>query len=141
MIELLQPIIDRLVEVFGEEIPIYTDKQEQGVLTPCFFVRIIQTELVGQFDNMYWLNNFVSITYMNDTDDMYDLERIRFAMLTGLEQVNTSKGVMGRNLQAKVHGTDIVFTANYNLRIERVKIPDPVMERLKQEGRIKDGDS
>lgn len=141
MIELLQPIIDRLVEVFGEEIPIYKDKQEQGVKTPCFFVRIIQTELVGQFDNMYWLNNLVSITYMNDTDDMYKLEKVRFAMLTELEQVNTSNGVMGRNLQTKVQGTDIVFTANYNLRIEREKIPDPVMERLKQEGRIKDGDS
>lgn len=132
MIELLQPIVNRIAEVFGEEIPIYTDKKNQGVITPCFFVRISESELVRQMDNFYFLNNLVTVVYMNDTDDMYELERIKFLMLTGLREIKTEKGVHGLNLKAHVRGSDIVFNADYNLWIEAEKIPDPLMLTLKQ---------
>lgn len=137
MIELLQPIINKLAEVFGEEIPIYTEKQEQGVETPCFFVRLSVAELVGQFDNFYYFNNLVTITYMSPTGDQYDLEKIRFKMLAGMDHVQTVKGVHGLNLQARIQDKDIVFTGNYNMWIEKLKIPDPNMLTLEQTHYVK----
>lgn len=129
MITLLQPTTDKLDERFAD-IPIYIDSVPQGLQLPCFFVRIIKTNLDPQMGNFYFLRNLLSITYMSDTENLHVLEDVRFKMLFALRQIPTLKGVEGYNLQAKIQGSDIVLFGNYDLFVEMVEEKEPYMKVL-----------
>ena len=138
MIELAKPIVRRLKQIFGDEITIYTEGQKQGVKTPCFFIKLIDADIVRQMNDFFFFNNIANIVYMGDTNDLYELEKIRFQMLTGLEQIQLKHaGVTGNNPRAKIKGNDVIMTIDYDIWMEKVKVPDPLMKRLKQEGKIK----
>lgn len=138
MVAILQPVINRLKELFPD-IKIEIDRQKQGVVAPCFFINLVRTELIRQFDNRFFLNNTVNINYLRcDEDDLFSLEEIRFKLLTGMEQVRLkNSGVTCENLETKIIDGDLVMTFDLNVWMEKVKIPDPLMKRLKQEGLIK----
>lgn len=138
MVVILQPVINRLKELFPE-IRIEIDRQKQGVTAPCFFINLVRTELIRQFDDRFFLNNTVNINYLRcDEDDLFRLEEIRFTLLTGMEQVRLNNiGVNCENLETKIIDGDLVMTFDLNVWMEKVKMPDPLMRRLKQEGLIK----
>lgn len=139
MIELLSSIVNRLYEVFEEDIKVYTEEQEQGVELPCFFLRLINSSLERQFNDFFFLNNTVAITYMSESGDLFELENIRFKLLTGMEAIKLKNvGVTGENLQAQIRDKDVIANIDYNIWIEKSKVPDPLMMRLKQEGNIKE---
>lgn len=129
MIAVLQPTIDKLQYIFPD-IPVYVNSVEQGLELPCFFVRIIETNLDPQMSNFYFLRNLISVTYMSDTGDLYELENMRFKMLFGLKQIPTLKGVEGYNLQAKIQGDNIIMFGNYDLFVEMVEEKEPYMKVL-----------
>ena len=57
-----------------------------------------------------------------------------------MEQVRLNNiGVSCQNLETKIIDGDLVMTFDLNVWMEKVKIPDPLMRRLKQEGLIKNG--
>lgn len=140
MIELLQPVVNRLKEVFGEDINIYTERQGQGVNTPCFFIKLVDTSLERQFNDFFFLYNLVNIVYMTDKKDQFHSEKIRFEMLMGMEQIQLKHaGLTGDNLNAKINRDgDVSMTVNYNIWLEKVKIPDPLMRKLIQEAKVKE---
>lgn len=53
MVVILQPVINRLKELFPE-IRIEIDRQKQGVTAPCFFINLVRTELIRQFDDRFF---------------------------------------------------------------------------------------
>lgn len=126
---ILQPMMDKLDERFAG-IPIHTDRIPQGLQLPCFFVRIVKTNLDPQMGNFYFLRNLLSITYMSDTRNLHVLEDVRFKMLFALRQIPTLKGVEGYNLQAEIQGSDIVLFGNYDLFVEMVEEKEPYMRVL-----------
>lgn len=140
MVNILQPVINRLKMLFPN-IRIEIDRQKQGVVTPCFFVNLVHTEIIRQFDDRFFLNNTISISYLrSNEDDLFKLEEIRFILLTGMEQVRLNNiGVTCENLETKIIDDDLVMTFDLNVWIEKVKIPEPLMKKLKQEGLIKNG--
>lgn len=130
---ILKPILQKLNKTFNSpdrKYPVYTKNVKQGVKLPCFFVRIIETNLDPQMSNFYFLRNLISVTYMSDTGDLYELEKIRFKLLFGLKQIPTLKGVEGYNLQAKIQGDNIIMFGNYDLFIEMVQEKEPYMRVL-----------
>ena len=132
---ILQPMIDKLDERFAG-VPIHPARVPQGLQLPCFFVRIVKTNLDPQMGNFYFLRNLLSITYMSDIENMSDagrwkvLEDVRFKMLFALRQIPTLKGVEGYNLQAEIQGSDIVLFGNYDLFVEMVQEKEPYMKVL-----------
>lgn len=102
-------------------------------------INLVRTELIRQFDDRFFLNNTVNINYLRcDEDDLFRLEEIRFTLLTGMEQVRLNNiGVTCENLETKIIDGDLVMTFDLNVWMEKVKMPDPLMRRLKQEGLIK----
>lgn len=140
MVVILQPVINRLKELFPD-IRVEIDRQKQGVTAPCFFINLVRTELIRQFDDRFFLNNTVNINYLRcDEDDLFRLEEIRFTLLTGMEQVRLNNiGVTCENLETKIIDGDLVMTFDLNVWMEKVKMPDSLMRRLKQEGLIKNG--
>lgn len=138
MVNILQPVIDRLKELFPN-IKIEIDRQKQGVVAPCFFINLVHTSVIRQFDDRFFLNNTININYLRcDEDDLFDLEEIRFGLLLGMEQIRLKNiGVTCENLETKIIDGDLVMTFDLNVWMEKVKMPDPLMKKLRQEGLIK----
>lgn len=134
MVNIIQRVIDRLDEIFPES-TIELGNQKQGVKLPCFFVYLINSELKRQFDNRFFLNNTISISYASLEGDLYELEDVRFRLLTGMEQI---KGITGENLKATIVDKDIVMTVDYNVWIEKVN-EEVLMKYLKQQGGVNNG--
>lgn len=134
MVNIIQRVIDRLDEIFPEA-TIELGNQKQGVKLPCFFVHLINSELKRQFDNRFFLNNTISISYASLEGDLYELEDVRFRLLTGMEQI---KGITGENLKATIVDKDIVMTVDYNVWIEKVN-EEVLMKYLKQQGGVNNG--
>lgn len=138
MIDILRPILKKLYIEFGKDYQVFTDRQKQGVKAPCFFVKIINTDLDPQLGNLFYLRNFISITFMPKKEDLYILEEIRFRLLMAMRQIPTLYGVEGRNLQARIVDGCIVMTGRYDLLIEENEVK-PFMEKLELEREVKDG--
>ena len=133
MIEILKPILKKLNSEFGSEYQVFTDRQKQGVRTPCFFVKILNTELDPQLGNLYYLRNLMSVTFLPKKEDLYVLENIRFRLLLAMRQIPTMFGVEGRNLQARIVDGGIVMTGRYDLLFEIVEDKEPFMRILNNE--------
>lgn len=138
MTDILKPILIKLTETFGRDYKVYTDRQVQGAKTPCFFVKIISTELDPQFGNLYYMRNLISVTFLSHKEDLYILEDVRFKLLMAMRQIPTCYGVEGRNLQVKIIDDAVVFTGRYDILLEEKEVK-PLMEELKLEREVKYG--
>lgn len=138
MIELIQSVANRLHETFGEEISIYTENQEQGVILPCFFVRLNKSEWIRRFNDFFFLNNQVSIIYMSETQDLFELEKVQFQMLSQLERIELpNAGVTADEISATIQEKNIVVTVQYNIFVEKQKVRH-LMKSIDQTGNVKE---
>lgn len=139
MIELLKPIAGQLKTIFPG-VTRYSEDQPQGVEKPCFFVKIIRTELRPQLNNFYILNNTVSITYLSDEKNQFKAEDIRFKLLMGLRSIQLNNaGIHAVNQVTEIReNKDVIYTADYNIWFEEKQIPETLMKKLKQTGGFKE---
>ncbi|MFR7350482.1 DUF6838 family protein [Peptoniphilus sp.] len=123
---LLQGIIDKLDEHYPNvKKETRIGKQgisPEGIRTPCFFIFIVETNLLRQLYDFFLTDNVINVVYISDDKDRYNLEEIKLDLLFILEQIQLKQiGVTATEVSGKIVDGDIVITARYKVLLEKEK--------------------
>lgn len=123
---LLQGIIDKLDEHYPNvKKETRIGKQGislEGIRTPCFFIFIVETNLLRQLYDFFLTDNVINVVYISDDKDRYNLEEIKLDLLFILEQIQLKQiGVTATEVSGKIVDGDIVITARYKVLLEKEK--------------------
>ena len=114
--ELIDAIAEALFQEFGIKYEIYTDKVEQGLTEPCFFVRCLNPTKNRHLGLRYRRTNQFSVQYFPSTAEVHEecasvLERL----FECLEDIFLSgKPIHGTDLNGEVTDGILNFTVNYD---------------------------
>lgn len=127
MIRLLQAVVTRVDELFPKS-NIYVKDVEQGLVEPCFFIRIVKTSSKLEFQRRYRVDSLVNIVYLNQNADAFLKEEIEQKLLYGMRNVvlNTG-GIYGFSPNSKTGDSEVNFTINYKYTTKEEIIADPYM--------------
>lgn len=127
MINLLQAVINRLDGLFPD-VNIYIKNVEQGLIEPCFFVHLINTNVVTQFAKRYKVDSLISIMYLNQSADPFVKQTVEQKLIYSMKNINLdSGGVYGFLPEVKYSEGDLVFTINYRYFTNEIIPVDPYM--------------
>lgn len=126
MINLLQSVIDKLDELFPD-VNIYIKDVDQGLIEPCFFVRIANTNVALQFGKRYKVDSLVNIVYLDQNADAYKRQTVEQHLLYRMRNIElASGGIYGFNPNVKSND-EVNFTINYKYMTKEYIEPDPYM--------------
>lgn len=111
----LQGIVDALYNLYGGTVPIYTMQQKQGFEAPCFFIDVVDSQLVQELRNRYIRNITFQVSYITSLDDgdsidYKDLYKQAPVLELGLETLILRNG-------DKIRGDDISSTVDDALHV------------------------
>lgn len=113
----------------------------EGVKLPCFFISIIDTELLRHLGDYFLTDNLVNVVYVSDEKDRYILEEMKLDLMFLLEQIKLEKvGLTASEINGKIIDGDLIISARYKLLLEKVKYKN-LMKELKQNISIKNNES
>lgn len=123
---LLQSIIDKLDEHYPNiKKETRIGKQgisPEGMITPCFFIYVVETNLLRQLHDFFMTDNLINVVYTSGDKDRYNLEQIKLDLLFILEQIQLKQiGVTATSINGKIVDGDIVIVARYKVLLEKVK--------------------
>ncbi len=131
-------ISERLYDVFGGTVKVYTEQVRQGLSKPCFIVTALNSELKRQQANRWFLVNPFRVTYHSDEGDggdradIYEMQMRLYDYLS--EVVIDGAAVRGTKTCCKVNNgnTDAItvlqdgtadcrleFEANYDMYLTK----------------------
>lgn len=127
MIKLLQAVVNRIDELFPY-INIYVKDVEQGLVEPCFFIRIVNTDITPEFQGRYRVDSLVNIVYLDQKADAFLKEEIEQTLLYRMREVYLDTGgVYGFNSGSEIGDTEINFLINYRYTTKENIERDPYM--------------
>lgn len=142
---MVNEIVDGIAVKLGEicpEVEVYREEIEQGFKEPCFFILPLRTAQRAEVGNRYQRTHSFDVHYFpsNEGKASEEMEAVASALLMGLEYI-TAGGDLIRATRAEYAAHDGVlhFEVDYTVFVRRVEKEKPLMEVLKQEGRVKDG--
>ena len=125
---LIDAIAEALFQEFGSNYEIYTEKVEQGLEEPCFFIRCLNPTNNRHLGLRYKRTNQFIIQYIPSTTEVYDectsvLERL----FECLESVKLSgKPIHGADLHGEITDGILNFTVNYDGFVLKTEDFDPM---------------
>lgn len=119
---------------FGDDYRIYTEKIEQGLKEPCFFVQCINPTNERFLGNRYKRTNQFCIQYFPSTEEKYsecmDVTEKLFFVLD-----NLNNEWMGTNMKSNITDDILSFFVTYTTFVYRTKEHTP-METIEHQGRV-----
>ena len=76
MINLLQGIVNRLAELFPDT-NIYVNNADQGLIEPCFFISMVNTDMLKLMSERYQFKNLVNVVYLSQCEDAFVFQTIK----------------------------------------------------------------
>lgn len=104
-------IIDNICMLLSENFPdyeIYTENVEQGLKEPCFFVRLLNSEMESKLKSRYFKKMLFSVQVVGATIDIEELFVI-------LEYIKDDEDNLYMLNNLKVESTEEVQTFTFNL--------------------------
>lgn len=130
MIKLLQAVANRLDELFPET-NIYIKDTEQGLIEPCFFVQIVNTDISLEFQRRYRVDSLINIVYLNQNATAYIKEEVGQRLIYGMRNIRLETGgVYGFDASVKNTDFEVNFTINYRYNTKEFVEKDPYMMRI-----------
>ncbi|MDY2987684.1 MAG: hypothetical protein SOR77_08640 [Peptoniphilus sp.] len=130
MIKLLQAVVNRLDELFPET-NIYIKDTEQGLIEPCFFVQIVNTDISLEFQRRYRVDSLINIVYLNQNATAYIKEEVGQRLIYGMRNIRLETGgVYGFDASVKNTDFEVNFTINYRYNTKEFVEKDPYMMRI-----------
>lgn len=127
MIQLLDAVIKRVDELFPYT-NIYIRDVPQGLVEPCFFITIVNTDVKVDFMKRYRVDSLVNIVYLDQRADAFLKEEIEQKLLYGMRNIRLeSGGVYGFEPNSKTGDTEVNFTINYRYHTKEKFPKDPFM--------------
>lgn len=133
--DIITGISIKLNELFNGKYAIYFDTVNQGLLTPCFIIRKISSEvkqlLKGRkvFYN-YFCISFVSSSSNDFSRDIIDTEELLLANMEFIES-KTGERYFGTGINTEVVDGVLHFFINYNCTVREI-IKNEHMQELKK---------
>lgn len=142
---MVNEIVDGIAVKLGEicpEVEVYREEIAQGFKEPCFFILPLRTAQRAEVGNRYQRTHSFDVHYFPSEPKKASEEThaVASALLMGLEYI-TAGGDLIRATRAEyeVHDGVLHFEVDYTVFVRRAEEKKPLMEVLKQEGRVKDG--
>lgn len=142
---MVNEIVDGIAVKLGEicpEVEVYREEIEQGFKEPCFFILPLRTAQRAEVGNRYQRTHAFDVHYFpsEPKKSSEETHAVASALLMGLEYI-TAGGDLIRATRAEyeVHGGVLHFEVDYAVFVRRVEEKKPLMEVLKQKGRVKNG--
>lgn len=119
------------VKVYGEEI-------KQGLVGPCFFVKILTAEQDREVDRRYLRQHSFDVHYFSKTnEDMHNVAEILYA---SLEYISADgKLYRGQRMRNEIVDGVLHFFVDYDFHVIKPKQVDPKMQTMQQKEMVKDG--
>ena len=147
MINLLQGIVDRLSELFPNK-NIYVNDIEQGLIEPCFFIKLVDTKMDKLMSERYHFKNLVNIVYLSQYKDAFVFQEAKQRLLLGMRNISIDRekesGIYGYDMNVRTEDDNLNLTVSYDYIGKFPIKPDPIMATNKivhyttQEPYIKD---
>lgn len=141
---MLNEIIDGMSEAihagFGEQYPIYTDVNKQGLTEPCFSIFPVQPRQKQVLGARYFKQNPMCVNYFPspnaEDSEKYEVIEKLFSML---EYITCNGDLLrGTSMNAEVSDGVVVFNVDYNFYVRRVPADETDMEDLEVRGNVND---
>lgn len=120
--DIINGIVAKLHEVFGDEYEFYKESIEQGLKEPCFSVVVIQTGQSAKLPNRYHRVNAFDVHYFpkdknNAKSECYDVaERLLFE----LEYINVLDNLChGTKMRYEIVDGVLHFFVNYDMFVKK----------------------
>lgn len=129
----------RLDEKFPD-IPIRGEEIKQGLVEPCFFVKLFPVAQDREVGRRYRRYHAFDIHYFpkSETDANDEMHDIGEKLLDHMEYIEVNDGaVRGHNMRYEIANGVLHFFVNYDFHVMRKKAEEPSMQTMEQEAGIK----
>lgn len=121
-------------------IPIRGEEIKQGLIEPCFFVKLFPVAQDREVDRRYRRHHAFDIHYFPEskTDANTEMHNVADSLLDCMEYVELGEGLIrGRNMNCEIVDGVLHFFVNYDFHVMRPKPVEPSMQTMEQEANIK----
>ncbi|MET3616595.1 hypothetical protein ABID14_000215 [Peptoniphilus olsenii] len=130
MIKLLRAVVNRIDKLFPN-INIYVRDVEQGLVEPCFFVSIVNTDITPEFQKRYRVDSLVNIVYLDQRADAFLKEEIEQTLLYRMHEVFLDTGgVYSFKSESRIKDDSINFVINYRYTTKEKVFKEPFMMEI-----------
>lgn len=125
---------------FGDDFKIYTEKIEQGLDEPCFYVQRLNHGSDLFLHDRYMRTNQFAIQYFPATEDAQsECADVADRLFLCLDVVGLDDGsVRGSQMESIIEDSVLTVTVNYNFFVDRQNAVN-YMEDIEINGGVKDG--
>lgn len=143
-----QEVIDGVIKAIRDNdlaYRVYTESVEQGLKVPCFSVRCFNSRSESKFSTRVLKTYMVSISYFpqSDTDARTECMDVLDVLSEALDTISVGNSLVHckDGIEHEIVDDVLVCTVAYAMLCNRENEDGVVMETLKQEGMISDGNS
>lgn len=143
-----QEVIDGVIKAIRDNdlaYRVYTESVEQGLKVPCFSIRCINSRSQSKFNTRVLKTYMISISYFpqSDTDARTECMDVWDVLSDALDTISVGNSLVHCKDEVEYEIVDdvLVCTATYELLCNRTSEDGELMETLRQEGVISDGDN
>lgn len=122
-----------------EGVSIYTNKAEQGLILPCFFITQKNTEFEKVGRNKYKINYLINISYHPKELSEVKLNEIAFNLFNLLEvlSLDNKKIIYSKGLRYEIVDGILQFFVNYELTVNKGVTQETKLNNIEITGGVK----
>lgn len=142
LVSIINGIVHKLFDQYGEDYAIYTDFVEQDFNEPCFYIHVVDSSSNRELYNRYKRSYSFDIVYFPKKENCIDeLGEISEQLYLELEMISVDGNlVTGTEMKHHIQDGVLHFLVDYRLMIEKIEQKESeMMMELEWKGRIKDG--
>lgn len=139
--KIIDGISTKLDQVFGEDYTIYSEKVNQGLVEPCFFITFLNAEQTKRLGHRYFRRHFFNIHYMpSGPDKNLEMNTVSEILLEELEFIDVDGDlVQGTNINFEPVNGSLHFFVSYNVHALKVTDNFDQMEDVSIKTGLKEG--
>ena len=142
--DILDAVVGRLRELFGDEYGICTEPAEQGTNGPCFFVQLQESTEKPMIGPRYFRKTEILIRYQPEETPgiVREMNRAAEVLMNGMESVALAddsrlRGT-GRSALPDLERMQLIFRVSYNLFVIKTRQEETTMETIEiEKGMVK----
>lgn len=142
--DILDAVVGRLRELFGDEYGICTEPAGQGTSGPCFFVQLQESAEKPMVGPRYFRKTEILIRYQpEETPQTFrEMNRAAEILMDGLEYISLADGSLlrgtGRSALPDPERRQLIFRVSYNLFVIKARQEETTMETIEiEKGMVK----
>ena len=137
--EIMDAVTRRLGVLFGDEAAIYTDRVEQGLVEPCFFVSVLEPSRKPMLGRRSYHETNFCIQYIPEeskADKSRELNQVTDTLFDGMEYIILANGDMlrGTGRSFRIEDGILNFFVSYNMYLMAPAEAVDAMGELKWKG-------